>query len=885
MSQLTVPGDGGDDISLVSVSPDPSDESAPKSREDDDISISDIETIDSAADFKLELCYFIFAHLKKVIGWTSPFLQITEIVVVMSVYVSILTATFLVAFHHTYMPVLALFYASDCIFIIHLVFIVFVALSPTSAWSTPSQLSFRQKCRLHSLIDLVTIIPLELIFAYCISTRNFNINKNISINYVALGRLNRLIRVYRLVRFFKNKKNDVILGTRYSDILSAACMLTLLIHISACTWYLMGCKPFITDYSNLDICWSIKEQGFLDAVNTTDLFQNFVYHPTHYRTDHSWTLDIFSVAVDDDKHFSFYYIISAYWATVTALSVGYGDYRGLNFDEIRASIFVMLLGSAVTNGLVVGSLTSLLTNVESQRASFAHRLIIIKRYLQDNAYTNELSETIQGFYEYMWFKKKGQSKDNIYEALPPSLQSEICLSVNHCALSKSPMFRDLDEGFLRSIALKIQSHFYLPGQIVINKGTVSRSMYYVVRGELEVLSDRDNMTPVAVLRPGKLFGEVNLVLNFARTATIRAASHCDLLILNQHDVTPVLLHYPDARIAMWEYVQALFELDFDESESSSKPTSPTNQLEMPLPTTKSDYATPSIRFMPTLSPTVESEESLESREDMSPAKKGEVSKKAAKDASPLKHEELNDSKLLLPNTGGRNKLSAVFAQKSNIPVFKESKNLAASMSTLSPSISFTVTQNRLSSSSLQRVSRQNVHFAGSSRQVVASELNMQKGDEPIPAFEKPDELHDVTSATVQRSMHFDWMETKPDSLRKQVRRPTIVHRPMGMSEVMISQECSVLRTDASAHGISWLKQLLQRMKRPCIQEDSTFDSTWKTCVWDGSDGAMVPVPIPCQLPGRLQLRYAHADILYGHRTCGRLAVKHDDRRDYTTRNV
>ncbi|KAF0307491.1 Cyclic nucleotide-gated cation channel [Amphibalanus amphitrite] len=215
----------------------------------------------------------------------------------------------------------------------------------------------------------------------------------------------------------------------------------------------------------------------------------------------------------------------AYWSTVTALSVGYGDYRGLNFDEIRFSILVMLLGSAITNGLVVGSLTSLLTNVESQRASFAHRLMIIKRYLQDNKYSTELSETIQGFYEYMWFKKRGQSKDNIYEALPPSLQSEICLSVNHCALSRSPMFRDLDEGFLRSIALKIQNHFYLPGQIVINKGTVSRCMYYVVRGELEVLSDRDNQTPVAVLRPGKLFGEVNLVLNFARTATIRAATH------------------------------------------------------------------------------------------------------------------------------------------------------------------------------------------------------------------------------------------------------------------------------------------------------------------------------------------------------------------------
>ncbi|XP_037085638.1 uncharacterized protein LOC119106145 [Pollicipes pollicipes] len=98
------------------------------------------------------------------------------------------------------------------------------------------------------------------------------------------------------------------------------------------------------------------------------------------------------------------------------------------------------------------------------------------------------------------------------------------------------MFQNLDEGFLRAIALRIQRQFFLPGQIVIKRGTVCRSMFYIVQGELEVLGGRDNATAVAVLRAGKLFGEVNLVLSFARTATIRAATHCDLLVLNQHDL-------------------------------------------------------------------------------------------------------------------------------------------------------------------------------------------------------------------------------------------------------------------------------------------------------------------------------------------------------------
>ena len=90
-------------------------------------------------------------------------------------------------------------------------------------------------------------------------------------------------------------------------------------------------------------------------------------------------------------------------------------------------------------------------------------------------------------------------------------------------------------------------------------------MYCISKGEVEVIQDEDS-PPVAVLKEGDLFGEVNsivpthdrvcivrwfvvfqinLVYGVPSGGIVRAKTHCDILLLSKTDVQHILQHFPE----------------------------------------------------------------------------------------------------------------------------------------------------------------------------------------------------------------------------------------------------------------------------------------------------------------------------------------------------
>ena len=55
-----------------------------------------------------------------------------------------------------------------------------------------------------------------------------------------------------------------------------------------------------------------------------------------------------------------------------------------------------------------------------------------------------------------------------------------------CVCIQAPIFDGLGEGFLRMLSLNIKPMLYLPKQIIITRGDVGHSMFFIHRGEVEV---------------------------------------------------------------------------------------------------------------------------------------------------------------------------------------------------------------------------------------------------------------------------------------------------------------------------------------------------------------------------------------------------------------
>ncbi len=89
---------------------------------------------------------------------------------------------------------------------------------------------------------------------------------------------------------------------------------------------------------------------------------------------------------------------------------------------------------------------------------------------------------------------------------------------------------------------------FAEGEIIISEGDSSNCAFILDEGRVEVLKDRDGIQKVrlAVLEEGELFGEMGLVDNSPRSATVRALSPCTVTLLTGEDFEVFLQNDPKA---------------------------------------------------------------------------------------------------------------------------------------------------------------------------------------------------------------------------------------------------------------------------------------------------------------------------------------------------
>ena len=96
-----------------------------------------------------------------------------------------------------------------------------------------------------------------------------------------------------------------------------------------------------------------------------------------------------------------------------------------------------------------------------------------------------------------------------------------------------------------------------PGEIVIKEGTRGTSAFIVISGAVEVLKrsgDRD--IPVATLGEGQVFGEMGLIEDHPRSATVKAMTELKLRVISREAFNELLQKKPSVLIPI---IKSLFE--------------------------------------------------------------------------------------------------------------------------------------------------------------------------------------------------------------------------------------------------------------------------------------------------------------------------------------
>ncbi len=106
-----------------------------------------------------------------------------------------------------------------------------------------------------------------------------------------------------------------------------------------------------------------------------------------------------------------------------------------------------------------------------------------------------------------------------------------------------PLFRDLPDESLKSIAARLKRERYPQDAVIFRQGDDGDAMYLVESGQVQVVAE-DTQQPLAYLGPGSFVGEIALLLGQPRSATLKVVIDAELWALHKRDLDDLLAEYP-----------------------------------------------------------------------------------------------------------------------------------------------------------------------------------------------------------------------------------------------------------------------------------------------------------------------------------------------------
>lgn len=336
--------------------------------------------------------------------------------------------------------------------------------------------------------------------------------------YTPLYRANRLIRCFRLGGFFRAWERSSTIKPTIIRLLKSAFTFLFFCHFIGCVYYII-----------------VRFEG-------NDAQDDFVGMEPHQLLD--------------DRTLASQYFRSWYWAM--AVMPGFNNSNPRTMIEVVFCTVVTLSGILFV-ATIIGAVGDMATNLDSSKIYFRSKMDEIDDYMLHRRLPKELQRDVQDYYNYLWKSGKALEKNDLLVELPSYLKSKMNLFLNREIVTKVPLFKQAagDEQFISALIGVLRGIVCLPNFFVVRKGEFGTDMYFISRGELNVVSEDGAV--LATLADGAFFGEIALMYDTKRTATIVARTYCDMFMLTKEDFKKVLRMFPEQSQGIKQIAQARFD--------------------------------------------------------------------------------------------------------------------------------------------------------------------------------------------------------------------------------------------------------------------------------------------------------------------------------------
>lgn len=118
-------------------------------------------------------------------------------------------------------------------------------------------------------------------------------------------------------------------------------------------------------------------------------------------------------------------------------------------------------------------------------------------------------------------------------------------------LRRVPLFSGIDPSKLKLLAYTSDVITYQPGQVVMRQGDIGDAAYVIIKGDADVsVTTEAGSVPIAQLHDGDFLGEIAILCDTPRTATVVAKSELKALRIRKEPFFEMLRQFPEMAVEM-----------------------------------------------------------------------------------------------------------------------------------------------------------------------------------------------------------------------------------------------------------------------------------------------------------------------------------------------
>ena len=230
---------------------------------------------------------------------------------------------------------------------------------------------------------------------------------------------------------------------------------------------------------------------------------------------------------------------SIFWAVSATTGIGI-DIVPVTNGETAFTTLVIIFG-LVWYSILVGSAASALQNVDSASAKKREKLEKIREFLKAAKVPPFFQKVVSDFYIHHMDSRHSQiTEGQLMADLPPTLKVRLSLMLKRSIMLRVPFFAQFHVDVFIQLVQMLEAETFLPGEYVIEAGSQTTVLYFIERGEIDIIVPREGHHAgdklAATLKVGDFFGERGLFSKNGENESLvsaRSVDYSDTLNLSQ----------------------------------------------------------------------------------------------------------------------------------------------------------------------------------------------------------------------------------------------------------------------------------------------------------------------------------------------------------------